>query len=1013
VKLVAVTRLLTDMIYWVNSVVLTGSELTAHKSVHRDDYDLWHRQLGHPGKQVFEKFESSTRNFPKSIEIPKSPPVCEGCAKGKMHSRSFPDNSARATHPFQWIHSDLKEFAVQSYHHHKYYISFIDDNSSHSWIALLKKKSDSFQASKQFIAMVKNQYNATVSEWMTDNGGEYVDEKYIKFLKDEGIEIKRSVPSQPQMNGRAEHFNRTIDEKAETMRHQACLPDSWWEFSILHANYLYNRTPVKRLNWQTPKGYLDKVQPDLSHLCILGCGAYVFIHKDLRVNKLSPKSELMTFLGYRDGHESNMMFMRPPNNVIFTAATALFDERLFPRCPGHKVPPVTQIQEPEEPEIEIETESVLDEDAPFDPPPSLIPQVDDGSLHDDAEHQHPPQSQPPPRDAPGGAQRGEDPPRRSERERKSTRKDGIVYPPGTSTDTDRRRKLPDANTSATSVPNSGQSSNSVEGDPGHAKLAMEGGALWEYLLTKAISHDELPDPMNVRDWTSKDIDRLPVDDRREWRNAQFEELEALKKRDVYELSDLPPGHKAIRNRWVFDLKSDGCKKARLVAKGFSQIEGLDFDEIFSPVVRFESVRTIIALAALEKWKIEALDVKSAFLYGTLDEELYMEQPQGFKVPGKEHKVLRLRKAIYGLKQAAHAWWHELDKSLKALGFSHLYADAGIFVAKHADGTMAIILVYVDDIIVTGPNTTLVASKKKLFMDKWECRDLGECKEFLRMRIDYRDWKTYIDQVPYLEKFLKRFGMADAKAAQTPLPTGYKPEPSDGTATAALRSQYQSVIGSLLYLMLGTCPDLAFAVTQMAKFAHNPSEEHLVKAKHIMRYLAGTHKYALVFDGRSDRGLYAYCDSSYGDDRSDADRRRRSTQGYYFSLANGCVKWHSKTQTLISTSSTMAEYIALSDCARDCAWYKTLFGELGKPIPYVPIYGDSHGVIFNAQNPVTQKGIKHIEIRYHYIREQIEKGNIKVFAVPTVENVADMFTKNLGPTLFLKHRKELGIGFYPL
>jgi len=147
--------------------------------------------------------------------------------------------------------------------------------------------------------------------------------------------------------------------------------------------------------------------------------------------------------------------------------------------------------------------------------------------------------------------------------------------------------------------------------------------------------------------------------------------------------------------------------------------------------------------------------------------------------------------------------------------------------------MVIILVYVDDIILTGPNTTLVASKKKLFMDKWECHDLGECREFLHMRIEYQGGKTYLDQVPYLEKILKRFGMADAKAAQTPLPTGYKPEPFDGTATAALRSQYQSVIGSLLYLMLGTHPDLAFAVTQMAKFAHNPSEEHLLKSRHIL------------------------------------------------------------------------------------------------------------------------------------------------------------------------------------
>lgn len=281
-----------------------------------------------------------------------------------------------------------------------------------------------------------------------------------------------------------------------------------------------------------------------------------------------------------------------------------------------------------------------------------------------------------------------------------------------------------------------------------------------------------------------------------------------------------------------------------------------------------------------------------------------------------------------------------------------------------------------------------------------------------MRINQQGGRTHLDQIPYLEKVLKRFGMADAKEATTPLPTGYKPEPFDGTTTSNLRSQYQSVIGSLLYLMLGTRPDIAFAVTQMAKFAANPSSEHLNKAMYIMRYLVGTRNYALVYDGSSNTGLYAYCDSSYGDDRTELDRKRRSTQGYYFSLASACVKWHSKTQALVSTSSTMAEYMALSDCARDCAWYKILFKELGLPISYVPLYGDSRGAIFNAQNPVTQKGIKHVEIRYHYIREQVENGTVKLYAVPTADNPADMFTKNLGPILFLKHRKALGLEFYP-
>jgi len=336
----------------------------------------------------------------------------------------------------------------------------------------------------------------------------------------------------------------------------------------------------------------------------------------------------------------------------------------------------------------------------------------------------------------------------------------------------------------------------------------------------------------------------------------------------------------------------------------------------------------------------SFDVRSAFLYGPLSEEIYMAQPDGFILKGREHLVLRLLKAIYSLKQAARVWWIELDRSLKEFGFKRLYADAGIFVAQHANGTLIFLLAYIDDIIMTGPNTSHVLIRKRDFMDKWECHDLGICQEFLCMNIKYKDGKIYLDQTSYLQKVLQRFGLTDAKLAKTPLPTGYKPELLKGTSTPQLWSQYQSLIGPLLYLMLGTRPDIAFAVTQMAKFTSNPSDEHLNQAMYILRYLVGTRDYALVFDGNSDEGLHTFCNSSYGDDCSEPDRMRRLTQGYFFKLADVSIKWHSHMQKMIATSSTAAEYMALSDCAKDCTWFKTLFSELGKPIEYVPLYGDS-------------------------------------------------------------------------
>ena len=227
------------------------------------------------------------------------------------------------------------------------------------------------------------------------------------------------------------------------------------------------------------------------------------------------------------------------------------------------------------------------------------------------------------------------------------------------------------------------------------RLAQEGGVKFlDYLLAAAVAPYDLgsPDTSNIREWTFKDILKMPSDQQEEWRAACREELESLRKRKVYELVDPPKGRKVIKNRWVFDIKSDGRRKARLVAKGFSQVEGVDYDEIFSPVVWFETVWMMLALAALREWHISGLDIKTAFLYSELDEELYMEQPEGFKIPGQKDKVMLLKHAIYGLKQAALTWWRALDKSMGMLSCTRLQSDTGLFVNKEKT---VIIVIYVD------------------------------------------------------------------------------------------------------------------------------------------------------------------------------------------------------------------------------------------------------------------------------------------------------------------------------
>lgn len=264
---------------------------------------------------------------------------------------------------------------------------------------------------------------------------------------------------------------------------------------------------------------------------------------------------------------------------------------------------------------------------------------------------------------------------------------------------------------------------------------------------------------------------------------------------------------------------------------------------------------MLAVTALEHWYITGVDVRAAFLYGKLDEEIYMQQPEGFAIKGKEHKVYRLHRALYGLKQASKAWYTELVASMRILGFCQLLADTGIFILQDASGDFVVVIAYVDDILFAGPNQRFVDSIKKKFMLKWECRDLGKPKEFLRMRIRRESENCIrLDQTVYLKTVLTRFGMMDARIARTPMVEGYKPMPNEGPVDAKRRALFQSIIGSLLYLMLGTRPNIAYAVTKLSQHAANPSKEHVDKALYICKYLRGTMDYSMVLDGASSNGL---------------------------------------------------------------------------------------------------------------------------------------------------------------
>ena len=288
-----------DMIYWMKCKLFNTKQL--HSVIPMKDYNIMNQHFGHLSKEVLHHALDDTKGFPK-IEIPSNDNyICPGCAKGKIPAMAHPKSESYAEKPFEKIHSDLKRFPVISYYKYKYFIPFLDDYTSFIWIVLLHSKGAAINTLKQFLALLKNQYSTTPKEWMSDAGGKYKSDEFICTLKDNSIKILQSIPHLPQQNGHAECFMHTILDKSESLCHAACIPDSWWEFSMEYALHIYNRTPPKWHSWKTPYELLNGEQPNVSHLKVFGCSAYVHLPKDMCTNKLSPKSELMCYLGPAEG----------------------------------------------------------------------------------------------------------------------------------------------------------------------------------------------------------------------------------------------------------------------------------------------------------------------------------------------------------------------------------------------------------------------------------------------------------------------------------------------------------------------------------------------------------------------------------------------------------------------------------------------------------------------------------------------------------------------------------------
>ena len=515
------------------------------------------------------------------------------------------------------------------------------------------------------------------------------------------------------------------------------------------------------------------------------------------------------------------------------------------------------------------------------------------------------------------------------------------------------------------------------------------------------------DPKNVKE-------ALSSEHATEWKQAMENEINSLKKNKVWSLVKLPTGKKAIGSKWIYKQKRDADGnverfKARLVAQGYNQTYGVDYDETFSPVVRFESVRAVIALAAKNGIKLEQMDVKTAFLNGELQETIYMKQPEGFTKNGEEDLVCLLHRSIYGLKQSARCWNFELDKQMKSLGFVQSKTDPCIYVQTVKNHTL-IVAIYVDDIILGGEDEKFLRNVKALLSNKFDIEDMGMLHHFLGVKIiqNLEHGEIWIGQQAYAEDLLVRFKMDSCKPVDTPFDSGLKLKKTEAEEACCDRTRYQSAVGSLLYLSTKTRPDIAYAVGVVSRYCSNPSQIHWIAVKRILRYIQGTLKLGIMYSAEFESTVTGYSDADWAGDIVD----RISTTGYVFLMSGGAVSWRSKKQSCVALSTAEAEYMALASTFQEAIWMKKLLSSLNidpdDSANATIVYEDNQSAICMSKNQKCHGQSKHIDIKYHFVQEKISEGRIELKYCATENMLADMFTKGLSGPKFKKLRSMIGM-----
>ncbi|KAJ1704622.1 hypothetical protein LUZ63_004403 [Rhynchospora breviuscula] len=840
---------------------------------------------------------------------------------------------------------------VMSLSKKRYVFVVVDDYSRFTWVFFLAHKEEAFDYFVKFSNRVENEKGLKISRIRSDHGREFENAKFDELCIEKGYKQEFSAPRTPQQNGVVERKNRTLQELARTMLHEFAVPKFLWAEAVNTACHVINRACIRSKLKKTPFELWVGRTPNISYFRVFGSKCFV-LDESPKVTKFDAKSLTGIFVGYSNTSKAYRVYL-PTSRVVIESINVKFNENANEKTEeGNSIVGIQDGATTQE--IEFQPKDEL--------PPVIIEEplnrVDDnligGENHEentiDTTQDETPHDEPQPMPQP-------------------------VHEP-----LEVLREV------------SSHPLSNVIGDPREGVRTRSG-------LNQMVGHCAFVSQLEPKSFKEANVDP-------NWIVAMQEELNQFERNQVWELVSLPSGKQVIGTKWVYRNKLDELgnvirNKARLVAQGFKQQEGIDFEETFAPVARLESIRMLLAYASNKGFTLFQMDVKSAFLNGWIDEEVYVQQPPGFVDHFNPNHVFKLHKALYGLKQAPRAWYGRLCTFLLDNGFIRGKMDTTLFTKKK-DDHLLLVQIYVDDIIFGSTNATLAQEFSSLMSSEFEMSMMGELNFFLGLQIKQLQDGIFISQTKYAKELIKKFGVEDSKSLDTPMgksaniDADEKGKPMDITL-------YRGIIGSLLYLTASR-PDIMYAVCLCARYQANPKESHHKAVKRILRYVKGTQNLGLWYGKQTELDLVGYTDADFAGDRMD----RKSTSGTCQFLGGSLVSWSSRKQTSVALSTAEAEYVAAGSCCTQLLWMMQTLRDYELEFQKVPILCDNTSAILISKNPVLHSRTKHIEIRHHFIRDHVEKGDVELVHVDTKEQIADIFTKPLPTQQHLELRFKLGM-----